>query len=96
MTWLYFGVAEIIRPGAKFAKQIESYIFKQLNDNLSNHERRIFRGKVTQFRLANKLDAVILGCTELPLVYGESVDADLVIDTLRVLAEGALERYYNL
>lgn len=66
------GIAEIVRPNKVFAVQIEQYIYKQLNDTLLKNERQQFKAKVKEFKQANKLDAVILGCTELPLVYGES------------------------
>jgi aspartate racemase len=37
------GIAETVRPNAELAEQIEGYIYKQLNDNLSEAKRRKFR-----------------------------------------------------
>lgn len=88
------GISEVIRPDAEFAEQIESYIYMQLNDNLSEDERQKFRLEVEQFKKEYQLDAVILGCTELPLVYGGGLDDDQIIDTLQVLADGLLMKYF--
>lgn len=87
-------IAEIERPDVEFAEQIEQYIYKQLKDTLLEDERQQFRIKVKKFMQANKLDAVILGCTELPLVYGESQNNETVVDTLQLLADGLLEYYF--
>jgi aspartate/glutamate racemase len=42
----------------------------------------------------NQLEAVILGCTELPLVYGGNSNPK-IIDTLKVLSDGLLLSYFN-
>jgi aspartate racemase len=88
------GIAEIVRPDLDFASQIEQYIYNQLNESLDEGERQRFRVQVNDFRRANKLDAVILGCTELPLVYGDTQD-DSIIDTLLLLSEGLLMHYFS-
>lgn len=88
------GVAEIVRPDTTFAEEIERYIYKQLNDTLTERERQQFRRQVKTFKEANNLDTIILGCTELPLVYG-AVDTDSVIDTLQVLADELLKEYFT-
>lgn len=89
------SIADIVRPNLEFAEQIEQYIYKQLNDTLDNKERQQFRARVKTFKESNALDAVILGCTELPLVYGESLDDSTIIDTLQVLATKLLESYFS-
>lgn len=88
------GIAEIVRPEAQFAKQIEDNIYKQLNDNQSEADRQQFRLDVDEFKIANKLDAVILGCTELPLVYGDGQQSQ-IIDTLYVLSDALLREYFK-
>jgi aspartate racemase len=88
------GIAETVRPDTVFAEQIERYIYKQLNDTLTQRERQQFRRQVKTFKQANNLDTIILGCTELPLVYGASDTAN-VIDTLQVLADGLLKEYFT-
>lgn len=89
-------IAVIVRPERELAEQLEEYIYKQLNSDLSKNERQSFRQKVAYFKQVNSLDAVILGCTELPLVYGESLNDDTVIDTLHVLTDGLLESYFKV
>lgn len=86
---------EIIRPDTEFAKQIESTIYKKLDGTLSRTDESEFKRRVQTFREENSLDAVILGCTELPLVYGESLDNESVLDTLQLLADGLLDRYFR-
>lgn len=88
------GVAVIERPEKGLAEQIERYIYRQLNGSLSNIERQEFRKQVCRFQKVNGLDAVILGCTELPLVYGETADKR-IIDTLQILCDGLLEFYFK-
>lgn len=88
------GIADIVRPDFNFAEQIEQYIYKQLNDNLSDAERNGFKLQVAEFKKERKLDAVILGCTELPLVYGESLDDRTILDTLQILSDGLLSVYF--
>jgi aspartate racemase len=88
------GIAEIARPDTAFAERIERYIYKQLNNSLEEAERRQFKVEVARFRESENLDAIILGCTELPLVYGESTHDDTILDTLQLLAGGLLESYF--
>jgi len=88
------GIAEIVRPDAESAERIEQDIYKQLNNSLEEIEREQFRAEVARFRQNENLDAVILGCTELPLVYGESTHDDTILDTLQLLARGLLESYF--
>jgi len=89
-------IAEIVRPDAAFAERIEQYIYKQLNDKLKQDERQLFRKQVAKFKQANKLDAVILGCTELPLVYEESLNDESILDTLQILSEELLVSYFDV
>ncbi len=89
------GLAEVIRPNQTFAEQTEQIIYKQLNGSLTTRERNEFKKKVAQFTEQANLDAIILGCTELPLVYGDSQSNPKVIDTLQVLADGLSEWYFG-
>lgn len=87
--------AELIRPKAIFAKQIESFIYKKLDGTLTENDENNFKNQVQIFRQEDNLDAIILGCTELPLVYGESLDNESVLDTLQLLADGLLQSYFT-
>lgn len=88
-------IADIVRPDTPFAVQTEQYIYLQLNNKLAETERQQFKGRVAKFKENNNLDAVILGCTELPLVYGESLNDDSIFDTLQILSDGLLSGYFN-
>jgi aspartate racemase len=88
------GIAKIVRPDRDFADQIEAYIYRQLNDALSKGEQLEFKQMVAAFKKSNDLDTVILGCTELPLVYGENENDITIIDTLQLLADGLLNDYF--
>lgn len=90
------GIATIVRPDRVSAKQIEQFIYRQLNDKLTQSERQSFRDLATEFKQVNDLDAVILGCTELPLAYGESKQDEGVLDTLQILSEELLASYFAL
>ena len=57
-------------------------------------ERQEFRRLVDSFLTDNDLDIVVLGCTELPLVYGQISD-QRVISTLDVLSTELLKRYFE-
>jgi aspartate/glutamate racemase len=54
---------------------------------------RAFHAFVDDYKQENGLDAVLLACTELPVVYGPVTDPSIV-STLDVLADGLLEYYY--
>lgn len=86
--------ATIIRPTKRFASETEDYIYKQLAGKLSDKEREVFRKQVDTFRDNNNLDAIILGCTELPLVFGDSSDNPRILDTLDILSDALLEAYF--
>ncbi len=86
-------IAEIIRPDITLAKIVEEYIYKQLGGSLSEAERSKFRRMVANFKEQNKLDAVILACTELPLVYGQT-NEPVILDTLQILSDELLAVYF--
>lgn len=88
-------IATITRPNQKTATQIEEYIYKKLSDNLIKSEQIEFKELVNNFKESNNLYAVILGCTELPLVYGDSQNDKTIIDTLQILADGLLKEYFT-
>jgi aspartate racemase len=88
------GIADIVRPDKGFAKQIEQYIYLQLNGKLSEKERQTFRQQVSDFKQESCLDAVILGCTELPLVYDDSSNDGAMLDTLQILSDALLATYF--
>ncbi len=84
----------IVRPAKSMVMEIEVYIYKQLNNNLSGEDRFQFTQLVDKFTADNDLEAIILGCTELPLIYQKSGRSQ-TIDTLELLALALLENYYE-
>lgn len=88
------GQAKLIRSNLRTANKTEEFIYKQLNSDISKTDQKEFRSIVQEFISAENLDAVILGCTELPLVFGRPRD-DRVIDTLQVLSDGLLNNYFK-
>lgn len=86
-------IAEIVRPDIALAKIVEGYIYKQLDGSLSEAERNKFRRMVASFKKQNKLDAVILACTELSLVYGQT-DEPVILDTLQILSDELMAAYF--
>jgi aspartate racemase len=84
----------LIRPNDVLKSKLEKLILKQLRGNITNLDRNNFKDIVANFLEVNKLDAVILGCTELPVIFGENTDKR-IIDTLEVLSNALLEKYFN-
>lgn len=81
----------LVRPNKKLANLTERNIRKKLADILTETDRRNFQAAIRNFMEVERLDTIILGCTELPLVFGETNDPT-IIDTLDVLADGLLAR----
>lgn len=88
-----YGRAKLVRPNSEATKDTERFIYKQLNGEIGRKDRKEFRILVNSFMSEKKLDAVILGCTELPLVYGRTKDIK-VIDTLQLLSDALLAKYF--
>lgn len=85
------GVA-LVRPSNTAGAQVETFIMRQLAGKPGLHDQEKLRKLVERFRTDQQLDAIILGCTELPLIFGESDDST-IIDTLAVLADGLLAQH---
>jgi aspartate racemase len=69
-TELYAEVhPNIFIPNDDVLEQAEVWIFKLLDGSLTAEDARDFRGFVGEFQRANNLDAVLLACTELPVIY---------------------------
>ncbi len=84
----------LVRPRIEVALNTEKLIYKQLKGIITPKDRFRFRRLVEDFKTEQNLDAVILGCTELPLVYGTTED-ETIIDTLQILCNELLSKYFN-
>ncbi len=85
----------LVKPSQVESNRVEGYIYKQLCGGLTPKDRIDFTAFVEEFAASNKLDAVILGCTELPLIFLGSRKVD-TIDTLQLLADALLDRYFDV
>lgn len=85
----------LVRPDNEVAVSLDAIIFQQIKGLTTIEDKKLLRGIVNYFIEDNNLDVVILGCTELPLIFDSEKD-ERVIDTLQVLAEGLLEAYVNV
>jgi aspartate racemase len=81
---------DVVVPDTKERETINALIFDELvKGNLQNSTREFFRDVVS--RLADRgCDAVVMGCTEIPLILSqEDVEVPL-LDSTRLLAKAAL------
>ena len=83
---------ELVRPNEIVATSLEAMIFRQITGLTTAQDKEDLHGMVDAFIKAEKLDVVILGCTELPLIFDDS-ENESIIDTIQVLAEGLLGAY---
>jgi aspartate racemase len=85
-----FGV-ELVLPGAKDRKLINRIIFDELvAAQFTAESRAYFTGIISEMR-GQGCDAVVLGCTEVPLIITEENSPLPVRDSTRLLARAALK-----
>jgi aspartate racemase len=86
------GIASEI-PDAADRERIDSIIFAELVYGRFIESSRRFLADVTRRLAARGCDAVVLGCTEIPLLVGDDRDWPLpTLDSTRLLARAALDR----
>jgi aspartate racemase len=87
-----FGIAHEI-PDAADRERIDSVIFDELVCGRMLDSSRRYLAAVTRRLAARGCDAVVLGCTEIPLLVGDDGDWPLpTLDSTRLLARAALDR----
>jgi aspartate racemase len=85
---------EVVNPSKEMQKMHEKIIRDVIaGKRSSRHEHYLYQA-AEEFIKTNKLQGVILGCTELPLVFPKNGFKN-VIDCLEVLADELLARYYK-
>lgn len=85
-----FGIASEI-PGAEDREKIDAVIFQELVNGVFPEKSRLFFNAVFQKFKDRGCDAVVLGCTEIPLLV-DPADCPLPpLDSTRLLAQAALE-----
>jgi len=78
-------------PDKEQRNKINDIIFKELvYGNVKNDSKKFFLGVVNEYRM-HGCDAVILGCTEIPLIILPEESSLPVLDSTRILARAALK-----
>ena len=79
-------------PGEKEREEIDAIIFKELVNGIFPEKSRLYFNKVIQSLKYRGCDAVILGCTEIPLIVDPNDCPLPTLDSTRLLARAALQR----
>lgn len=87
-----FGI-EVFYPVGQAQKIYEKIIRSVIAGRAATFSKKLFQA-TREFVKNNKLDGIILGCTELPLVFPKH-RFNNIIDGLDVLAKELLMRYYG-
>lgn len=83
---------EYLRPGPEARAEINRIIFEELVRGVQRLEAvRYFQGVFAQLQGAG-CDAVVLGCTEIPLIMHDGNSPLPTLDSTRLLARAALQR----
>jgi aspartate racemase len=83
---------DYLRPNADEVKEIDRIIMEELVPGTIKPEAVSYFQKVFERMKEAKCDAVILGCTEIPLVMNEANSPLPILDTTRLLARAALHK----
>jgi aspartate racemase len=86
-----FGIESQI-PEAVDREKINDIIFKELVNGVFREDSRLYLNDVTNKLRARGCDAVVLGCTELPLIVRPDDSPLPTLDSTRLLARAALRK----
>ena len=85
-----FGITcEIPEPSDQ--DKIDKIIFEELVNEIISEESRKELNKIIQKMVKNKIDAVVLGCTEIPLLIDPNDCPLPTLDSTRLLARAAIK-----
>src|SRR5262252_4246361 len=85
------GIA-FLRPNDEQREKINTIIFEELvRDRQTPEALRYFQNVIDDFKRQGG-DAVVLGCTEIPLLVNDQVSSLPTLDSTRILARAALRR----
>ena len=79
-------------PGEADRTRINDIIFKELVNGIFNDSARLFFNEATDRLKAQGCDAVVLGCTEIPLIVQPEEMSLPTLDSTRLLARAALRK----
>jgi len=85
------GIEHLI-PTANERKRINSIIFDELVNGQFKGDSRIYFTKVIDRLKSQGCNAVILGCTEIPLLVSQEYSSLPTLDSTRLLARAALRK----
>jgi aspartate racemase len=77
-------------PNAEERARIDAIIFDELVNGIFTAESRAYFQKVIGRMKGEGCDAVVLGCTEIPLIMDDSNSPLPTLDSTRILARAAL------
>lgn len=86
-----FGITCEI-PIASDQEKVDKVIFEELVNGIFTEESRKEFNKIIQKLAKNKCDAVVLGCTELPLLVDPNDCPLPTLDSTRILARAAIKK----
>lgn len=79
-----------LRPTEEQREQINTIIFEELVRDKQNPQSLRYFQQVIDDLKAKGCDAVVLGCTEIPLIISDEVSSLPTLDSTRILARAAL------
>jgi len=79
-------------PGEKEREEIDTIIFKELVNGIFPEKSRLYFNKVIQSLKYRGCNAVVLGCTEIPLIVDPNDCPLPTLDSTRLLARAALRK----
>jgi aspartate racemase len=83
---------EYLRPNASERSEINRIIMDELVNGVFKPEAIVYFQRVIDRMKNEGCDAVILGCTEIPLIMSDANSSLPVLDSTRLLARAALQR----
>ncbi|MFX1304232.1 MAG: aspartate/glutamate racemase family protein [Promethearchaeota archaeon] len=86
-----FGITSEI-PDASDQEKIDKIIFEELVNGVFSEESRRVYNKVIQKLAKNGCNAVVLGCTEIPLLIDPNDFSLPILDSTRLLARAAIKK----
>jgi len=86
-----FGIITEI-PGEKEREEIDTIIFKELVNGIFPEKSRLYLNSVIQALKNRGCNAVVLGCTEIPLIIDPNDCPLPTLDSTRLLARAALRK----
>ncbi len=81
-----------VRPDKHEREEINRFIMDELVKGIRSPEAIAYHRKVIDGLKGKGCDAVVLGCTEIPLIINDGNSSLPTLDSTRLLARAALER----